>query len=129
MTSAPRSPSSIVQNGPARTVEQSTTRRPASAPAGSVDGVAGSVDIRAILPATYAVGHDPAPLGASAAVGHSPGHRSADRRADRDRSTNWAASQIGRASCRKSVDLEGGSKIRNITENIHNIPISRVTTT
>ena len=31
-TSAPRSPSSIVQYGPARTVEQSTTRRPASGP-------------------------------------------------------------------------------------------------
>ena len=31
-TSAPRSPRSIVQYGPARTVEQSTTRRPASGP-------------------------------------------------------------------------------------------------
>src|SRR5258706_7315617 len=43
MTSAPRSPSSIVQNGPARTVEQSMTRMPLSGPGEGSIGTAGIV--------------------------------------------------------------------------------------
>src|SRR3954447_15081617 len=72
MTSAPRSARTIVQYGPARTVEQSITRRPASGP-GAADGGA-----MAAIVASVHSGDDPTAAVVPRRLGAPPGRVPSD---------------------------------------------------